>query len=68
MLAIAYHNLGIEESYCNDDEAAMQAYFKAYKLAEEHNGIEDKLYQRFKQAHDDTLEVVILETKILKKI
>lgn len=59
MLAIAYHNLGIEESYCADEEAALQAYFKAYKLIEEHCGVEDKLYEKFKQAHDDTLDVII---------
>jgi len=57
MLAIAYHNLGIEESFCSDEDAALQAYFKAYKLVEEHSGVEDKLYEKFKQAHDMTLEV-----------
>ena len=58
LLAIAYHNLGIEESFCNDEEAALQAYFKAYKLVEEHSGAEDKLYEKFKKAHDETLEVL----------
>jgi len=57
MLAIAYHNLGIEESFCKDEEAALQAYFKAYKIIEEHSGAGDKLYVKFKQAHDDALEV-----------
>jgi len=57
MLAIAYHNLGIEESFCNDEEAALQAYLKAYKIIEEHNGTDDRLYKKFKQAHDDAVEV-----------
>jgi Tetratricopeptide repeat. len=57
MLAIAYHNLGVEEDFCKHYEAAIESYTKALNLIEEHGGPQDPLYAKFKEAVDEATEV-----------
>ncbi len=51
MLAIAYHNLGIEENYCGSFENAKEAYYKAYEMMERVKGPEDPLTKKFRIAY-----------------
>lgn len=50
MLAIAYHNLGVEEDMCGNVGNAKDAYFKAYEMLERHIGPDDALAKKFKAA------------------
>ena len=56
-LAIAYHNLGVEEDYCEDFESSRKAYLKALEIAEKILGPSDPLTKKFKQAYLDEKEV-----------
>lgn len=57
MLAIAYHNLGVEEDHCGNLENAKQAYYKAFEMVERINGPDDPLAKKFKQAYVDAKNV-----------
>lgn len=56
-LAIAYHNLGVEEEFCGNLEAAKLAYFKAFEMLERINGPNDQLVEKFKQTYLEAKEV-----------
>lgn len=59
-LAIAYHNLAVEEDYCGDLESAKRAYFKALEIAEKIMGPNDPLTKKFKQAYLESKEVRLI--------
>lgn len=59
MLSIAYYNLGVEEDYCKNIEAALEAYAKAFKLAEEYNGPKDQVTLRFQQTYMEAQSVFL---------
>lgn len=56
-LAIAYHNLGVEEDFCGNVEGAKEAYYKAYEMIERANGPNDPLVKKFKAAYTDVKNV-----------
>lgn len=57
MLGIAYHNLGVEEDFCSQFESAIQSYYQAFKLIEEHCGTSEPLYAKFKKAYEEAKDV-----------
>lgn len=57
MLCIAYHNLGFEEEFMSNLDGALQAYFKAYKLGEEHMGANSKLTEKFRVSYEEARDV-----------
>ena len=59
MLAIAYHNLAVEEDHCGNVSGAIDAYYKAYDILVRANGPEDTLVKKFKKSYMDAKEVMI---------
>ncbi len=57
MLAIAYHNMGVEEEHMKNLDDALHWYEKACQTLEQHGSIEDKLYKQFKAAHAKAQDV-----------
>jgi Tetratricopeptide repeat. len=57
MLAIAYHNMGVEEEHMKNLDDALHWYEKAYQTLEEHGSVDEKLYKQFKAAHAKAQDV-----------
>lgn len=47
MLAISYHNLGIEEDHCGNYENSKNAFAKAYEIIQKENGPDDPISKKF---------------------
>lgn len=59
MLAISYHNLGVEEDYCGNFENAREAYYKAYEMMERANGPDDPLTKKFRRSYIEEKNVTL---------
>lgn len=57
MVAIAYHNLAVEEEHCGNVSDAIDAYQKAYEMLERTNGSEDPLAKKFRASYLEAKEV-----------
>lgn len=53
MLAIAYHNMGVEQEFLRSYHAAILSYKKAFNFAETNLGGEDGITQNLKNVYEN---------------
>jgi len=53
VLAIAYHNMGVEQEFLKSYPAAILSYKKAVNFAEKHLGPEDGITQNLRQVFEN---------------
>lgn len=53
VLAIAYHNMGVEQEFLRSYPAAILSYKKAVNFAEKHLGIEDGITQNLRNVYEN---------------
>ena len=58
MLAIAYHNMGVEEEFRGNLEAALSWYEKSVRVLEENDISHDNLIKKFAQAYETATNVL----------
>lgn len=65
VLAIAYHNMGVEQEFLRSYPAAILSYKKAVNFAEKNIGPEDPITQNLKNVYENARNE--LETALMKK-
>ena len=58
MLAISYHNLGIEEDHCGNLENSKNAFAKAYEIILKENGSDDPITKKFYSVYMESKRVL----------
>ena len=53
VLAIAYHNMGVEQEFLRSYPAAILSYKKAVNFAEKHLGVEDGITQNLRNVYEN---------------
>jgi hypothetical protein len=53
VLAIAYHNMGVEQEFMKSYPAAILSYKKAVNFAEKHLGLEDGITQNLRNVYEN---------------
>ena len=59
VLAIAYHNMGVEQEFLRSYPAAILSYKKAVNFAEKHLGPEDGITQNLRNVYENARNEVI---------
>ena len=66
MLAIAYHNMGVEQEFLRSYPAAILSYKKAVNFAEKNLGAEDGITQNLRNVYENAkneLDVAVFKKK-----
>lgn len=66
MLAIAYHNMGVEQEFLRSYPAAILSYKKAVNYAEKNLGPEDGITQNLRNVYENArteLDVAVFKKK-----
>lgn len=66
VLAIAYHNMGVEQEFLRSYPAAILSYKKAVNFAEKHLGAEDGITQNLRNVYENAkneLDVAVFKKK-----
>ena len=66
VLAIAYHNMGVEQEFLRSYPAAILSYKKAVNFAEKHLGPEDGITQNLRNVYENAkneLDVAVFKKK-----
>ena len=58
VLAIAYHNMGVEQEFLRSYPAAILSYKKAVNFAEKHLGVEDGITQNLRNVYENAKKEV----------
>ena len=61
VLAIAYHNMGVEQEFLRSYPAAILSYKKAVNFAEKHLGPDDGITQNLRNVYDNARNEVCLD-------
>lgn len=65
VLAIAYHNMGVEQEFLRSYPAAILSYKKAVNFAEKHLGPEDGITQNLRSVYENAKNEVSLKLDCL---
>lgn len=66
VLAIAYHNMGVEQEFLRSYPAAILSYKKAVNFAEKHLGPDDGITQNLRNVYENAKnEVIILNITLI---
>jgi hypothetical protein len=66
VLAIAYHNMGVEQEFLRSYPAAILSYKKAVNFAEKHLGAEDGITQNLRNVYENAkneLDIAVFKRK-----
>ena len=66
VLAIAYHNMGVEQEFLRSYPAAILSYKKAVNFAEKHLGAEDGITQNLRNVYENAkneLDISVFKRK-----
>ena len=63
VLAIAYHNMGVEQEFLRSYPAAILSYKKAVNFAEKHLGPEDGITQNLRSVYENAKNEVSILTE-----
>lgn len=64
VLAIAYHNMGVEQEFLRSYPAAILSYKKAVNFAEKHLGVEDGITQNLRNVYENARNEVRIKSKV----
>lgn len=59
VLAIAYHNMGVEQEFLRSYPAAILSYKKAVNFAEKHLGVDDGITSNLRNVYENAKSEVI---------
>lgn len=68
VLAIAYHNMGVEQEFLRSYPAAILSYKKAVNFAEKNLGAEDGITQNLRNVYDNAKQELDLAVFKKKKL